>query len=283
MIEKFTFPGQWWQPDGSGSTVGIIVPATSFGFQAQTVPPASLPRKAAFLSYEWDPNASEWLIREYLAGGAPRDVWFDTSYVLQCYVFGDGSNNEFRFAIDDNVPQAGGSNHEVSLWVTIDWVGWRIVEWQLNDPNSVGTWIGNGVLEGTLRFDSFQLTHEAADDISGRIYFDNLRLVKKTTEPLFIAGKNNQVPHKFQLYQNYPNPFNPSTTIAFDIPKNGLVKLTVYDVLGREVERLINERMNAGRYKFEFNADVLGLASGVYIYRLSINNKAQSKRMLLLK
>lgn len=284
MIENFTFPGtNWWQPSASGSTVGIIVPNTVLGFQSQTVPPATLPKKAASLIYEWDPNAPEWLIREYLGGGPPRNVLFDTSYVLQCYVFGDGSNNKFRFAIDDNVPQPGAENHEVSLWVTLDWVGWRIVEWQLNDPSSVGTWIGNGVVEGTLRFDSFQLTHEPADDISGRIYLDNLRLVKKTTEPLAIAGNDNRIPDQFQLYQNYPNPFNPSTTIAFDIPENGLVKLTIYDVLGRQVETLINERMTAGRYEFQYNAGVSGLASGVYIYRLSINGKAFSKRMVLLK
>jgi hypothetical protein len=281
MIENFTFPGNWWQPDGSGSTVGIIVPNTVFGFQSQTVPPATVPKKSASLRYEWDPNASDWLIREYLAGGAPRDVLFDTSYVLQCYVFGDGSNNRFRFAVDDNVPQAGAENHEVSLWVTIDWVGWRIVEWQLNDPSSVGVWIGNGILEETLRFDSFQLTHDAAADISGRIYLDNLRLVKKTTEPLSIAGKNNQIPAEFQLYQNYPNPFNPTTTIAFDLPESGPVKLSVYDMLGRETAVLLNERKTAGHYKIQFDAS--SLASGIYVYRLSTDQKNLSKRMLLLK
>jgi uncharacterized lipoprotein YddW (UPF0748 family) len=284
MIEDFTFATtNWWQPDGSGSTVGIIVPNTIFGYQSQIAPPASLPKKAASLRYEWDPSASEWLIREYLAGGAPRNVLFDTTYVLQCYVFGDGSNNEFRFAVDDNVPQAGAENHEVSQWISIDWVGWRIVEWRLNDPNSVGTWIGNGILEGTLRFDSFQMTHEIGDDISGQVYFDNLRLVKKIITSVDIAGNNSQIPDKLELYQNYPNPFNPSTIIAFDIPENGLVKLTIYDVLGREIEILINKWMNTGHYEFRFDRNASGLASGVYIYRISMNNTAMSRRMLLLK
>ena len=283
MIENFTVPGDWKQPDYSGSTIGIIVPNTVFGFQAQTIPPASLPKKAASLRYEWDPEASEWLIREYLAGGTPRNVLFDTTYVLQCYVFGDGSNNEFRFAVDDNYPVEIATNHEVSQWYTIDWVGWRIVEWQLNDPNSVGTWLGNHILEGTLRFDSFQMTHEPGDDISGQVYFDNLRLVKKIITSVDIAGNSNQIPDKLELYQNYPNPFNPSTIIAFDIPENGLVKLTIYDVLGREIETLINKWMNAGHYEFRFDGNASRLASGVYIYRISINNKAMSRRMLLLK
>jgi len=281
MIENFTFPGSWWQPDGSGSTVGIIVPNTIFGFTSSPVPPAPRPKKAALLGYEWDPTASDWLIREYLAGGSPRNVLFDTSYVLQCYVFGDGSNNEFRFALDDNVPQSGAINHEVSLWTTIDWVGWRIVEWQLNDPNSVGTWIGNGLLEEALRFDSFQLTHEPGDDISGRVYFDELRLVKKSTEPLQITFKDNRIPDQYQLYQNYPNPFNPTTTISFDIPESGLVNLKVYDMLGREVETLISEQLTPGRYEYQY--DAISMASGVYIYRLSINNRHLTRRMLLLK
>ena len=124
---------------------------------------------------------------------------------------------------------------------------------------------------------------ETGDDLSGRVYFDDLRLVKKSTAPLQIAGYDNAIPTKFQLYQNYPNPFNPSTTIAFDIPENGMVKLTIYDVLGREIKTLINDRMMPGHHEYRFDPIASGLASGVYIYRVSMNDKAMSKRMLLLK
>ncbi len=282
MIEDFRFPGEWWQPSASGSTVGINAGNTSFGFQTVTVLPVPRPKKAAQLNYEWDPAANAHLLREYLAGGTPRNVLFDSTYVLQCYVFGDGSRNLFRFAIDDNVPAAGAENHEVSKWIPIDWVGWRLVEWQLNDPGSVGEWLGDGILEGTLRFDSFQLTYDPENGaIGGTIYFDDLRLVKKVTVPVGIDGEEPAVPAAFRLYQNYPNPFNPATTIAFDLPVSGRVRLKIYDTLGREVATLLDDRLPAGRHRVNFDAGAL--ASGIYLYRLSSGLHQLTRRMLLVK
>lgn len=86
----------------------------------------------------------------------------------------------------------------------------------------------------------------------------------------------------YSLNQNYPNPFNPSTTINYSIPKEGLVKIKVFDILGREVTQLVNSQMQAGTYKVEFNS--AGLASGVYIYSLFVdNNLKSSKKMILIK
>ncbi len=283
IIEPFLSTVNWFQPQRSGSTMGIVAPNTSFEMSTEAFLPAVGVRQrvSPMLKYEWDPSASEFLLREYLSQGAPRDVLFDTSYVLQSYVFGDGSGNEFRFALDDNVPVSAAENHEVSNWVTVNWVGWRIVEWQLNDPNSVGIWIGDGVLDGTLRFDSFQLTHEPGDAISGKIFFDNLRLVKKSAGPVHVADGMGRPPEGFQLLQNYPNPFNPVTTIAFELPARANVELVVYDLLGREVQTLIKQPMAAGHHKVTF--DAAGLASGVYVYRLTANQQTASRRMVLLK
>lgn len=93
---------------------------------------------------------------------------------------------------------------------------------------------------------------------------------------------------EFRLYQNFPNPFNPNTNIEFRIPESGFVKLIVYDILGKEVETLINEYKSTGIYKVEFRAD--NLPSGVYFYQLkSINAKknaegyTKAKMMLLIK
>jgi hypothetical protein len=92
----------------------------------------------------------------------------------------------------------------------------------------------------------------------------------------------NMIPKEFYVDQNYPNPFNPSTTIRFGLPKQANVTLIIYDILGREVVKLIsNQVMNAGNYKYTFNAS--NLASGTYIYRLQADNKVQVKKMLLLK
>ena len=86
---------------------------------------------------------------------------------------------------------------------------------------------------------------------------------------------------KYDLEQNFPNPFNPSTTINYQIPQTGFVTLKVYDILGKEVETLVKEPKNQGRYTVNFNAS--GLASGIYIYQIRVNDYVSSKQMLLLK
>jgi hypothetical protein len=90
------------------------------------------------------------------------------------------------------------------------------------------------------------------------------------------------IPDNYQLYQNYPNPFNPSTTIRFDLPREELVKLEVYDILGQRITRLIDTKLEAGRHEIEFSGR--HLASGVYIYLLNVgNNFYKAKKMILLK
>ena len=99
-----------------------------------------------------------------------------------------------------------------------------------------------------------------------------------------VVGVNeeNMIPKEFFVDQNYPNPFNPSTTIKFGLPAQAEVNLIIYDILGREVARLVNNQvMSAGVYKFSFNASQL--ASGTYIYRLQADKKVEVKKMLLLK
>ncbi|MBI5470738.1 MAG: T9SS type A sorting domain-containing protein [Ignavibacteriae bacterium] len=91
-------------------------------------------------------------------------------------------------------------------------------------------------------------------------------------------------PSSISLEQNYPNPFNPSTKIEFSIPSVGTLHATslrVYDVLGREVATLVNENLQAGKYEAIFDAK--GLASGVYIYRLTAGTQSISKKLLLTK
>lgn len=93
--------------------------------------------------------------------------------------------------------------------------------------------------------------------------------------------QNNQLPAKYSLSQNYPNPFNPSTSIRFEIPKDGLVKIVVYDILGKEVATLVNDKRAAGSYIIDFNA--AGLSSGVYFYKLVTNEFTDIKKMTLIK
>ncbi len=281
-IDDFFTPGDWWQPNGSGSTVGIIVPNTRFGFSSEVFVPGVTPRRSAYLMYEWDTSAASHLLREYLAGKAPREVWFDSTYTLQVYIFGDGSNNKFRFALDDGRSGTAVA-HEVSQWITIDWLGWKLVEWPLNDPNSVGSWLGNRKLDGgDLRIDSFQMTTADGAATSGMIYLDELRVVKKTPLPVSVAaGEQSPLPKEFRLFQNYPNPFNPGTAIRFDLPEAGNVVLKIFNSMGQEVATLVDGYLQPGSHVVSFEAS--HLSSGIYYYRLFSQGRILSKRMTLLK
>jgi hypothetical protein len=81
--------------------------------------------------------------------------------------------------------------------------------------------------------------------------------------------------------QNYPNPFNPTTTLSYDLPASGLVSLVIFDVLGREITALVDGYQEAGHHSLEF--DGRGLASGVYIYRLSHGGEITAGKMLLAR
>ena len=89
------------------------------------------------------------------------------------------------------------------------------------------------------------------------------------------------IPTAFALQQNYPNPFNPSTVIRYELPSDALVTLVVYDVLGKEVARLVNGKQAAGDYEVPFEANAL--ASGVYFYRLTAGDFISVQKMVLMK
>ncbi len=99
--------------------------------------------------------------------------------------------------------------------------------------------------------------------------------------PIGITNISTEVPDNFVLYQNYPNPFNPSTKIRFDIPKSSIVKLIVYDMIGREVSVLLNEKIKPGSYEYQWDGS--DLTSGVYFYKLQAEGFVQVKKMILIK
>ena len=96
-----------------------------------------------------------------------------------------------------------------------------------------------------------------------------------------INSTDGDLPMEFELNQNYPNPFNPVTTITYALTEASTVRLSVYNLLGKEVALLVNEPREAGQYEVQFDAS--GLPSGMYIYRISAGRYHDSKSMLLLK
>jgi M6 family metalloprotease-like protein len=107
------------------------------------------------------------------------------------------------------------------------------------------------------------------------------------SEPVQIAvtatcvAENPDTPTAFALEQNYPNPFNPKTVVSCQLSAASRVRLVVYDMLGREVATLLDGMTGPGRYEVPF--DATGLASGVYMYRLTAGERVESRKMLLMK
>jgi len=99
--------------------------------------------------------------------------------------------------------------------------------------------------------------------------------------PPILNVEDGNLPIDYGLSQNYPNPFNPITSIQYQLPEPAFVTIKVYDVLGNEIETLVNEERNAGSYKIDFNG--LELTSGIYYYRIAADNFSQTKKMILLK
>jgi hypothetical protein len=177
--------------------------------------------------------------------------------VMTCYyvtdtagtvVFGDFRRNKFM---------------ETYCMVTNQQYFWNLT-------HGLGYWTYSNITDGTIV--GFTDTLVGAV-IYGIVYGDT------TMDAIKILS--NHVPQYYKMYQNYPNPFNPKSKIKFDIAKLGDVKLIIYDVLGREITTLVNERLKAGTYEAEW--DALNYSSGVYFYKLITGSYFETKKMVLIK
>ena len=146
-----------------------------------------------------------------------------------------------------------------------------------SDDNGDNWFLVNGGLNDSKYILSLEITK------SGFLFagMDYYGIYKSANKVVTTLNEENTVPSKFELMQNYPNPFNPSTSIEYSVPSNEYVLLKVYDLLGNEVNTLVNERQSAGNY--EVNFDASNLASGIYFYRLQSGSFIQTKKLMLLK
>ena len=146
-------------------------------------------------------------------------------------------------------------------------------------PSEVTFYFGLANLPGT------SMDPELLNVVCGYPDMNNPMVV--STQALVSVDDQQSVPVAFALNQNYPNPFNPSTQISFDIPEaSELVSLSVYNILGQNINTLVSGSMNAGRYTQEWDAtDELGspVASGIYFYELRSSNFVSRKKMLLIR
>ena len=122
------------------------------------------------------------------------------------------------------------------------------------------------------------------DSLTG--YSGGSKLIKTDDGGGLITGVNSleeEIISDYKLYQNYPNPFNPVTSFKFQVPISSFVSIKVYDLQGKEVALLVNEKKNAGSYSINFDANKYNLSSGIYFYTLQTENYKETKKMILVK
>ena len=102
-----------------------------------------------------------------------------------------------------------------------------------------------------------------------------------TNPPVSVGAESDPTPREYALVQNYPNPFNPTTIVSYHLPAVSDIRIVVYDLLGREVAVLANERKAPGTYTVTF--DARDLASGAYFYRLTAENFVQAQKMIVVR
>jgi len=166
------------------------------------------------------------------------------------------------------------------------------VEGEIVHPNAApcGYWWNIGITTNTVsRYDysSFLLRCIVTDAVSSTTTLNKYVAVGgggfkiANNELIDSLSVENELIADYSLSSNYPNPFNPSTTISYQIPKDGFVSLVVYNSLGQEVGTLVNQHQSIGRYEIKFEAS--NLPSGVYIYKLQAGEFSSVKKMLLAK
>jgi hypothetical protein len=129
-------------------------------------------------------------------------------------------------------------------------------------------------------FPDFDLGGRTQDNI---IYFDNISFYSNSVG---VDNRSETFPQGFVLEQNFPNPFNPSTTIRYELPEDGLVNVTIYDMMGRQVSTLVSSHQTAGYKSIQWNAtNDFGkpVSAGVYLYQIQAGEFVQTKKMVLLK
>ncbi|HRE40810.1 MAG TPA: SBBP repeat-containing protein [Ignavibacteria bacterium] len=197
-----------------------------------------------------------------------------------------GSSNSWDYATelvidsDDNIYVTGSSSVSSNSnynYATIKYNSEGVEQWvkTYNGSGNRNDWPNSIAID---RFNNIYVTgYSDSTILSETSAFATI----KYSQSVGIQNISNEMPEKYLLMQNYPNPFNPTTTIKFDIQKQGFVTLKVYDMLGKEVSTLVSDILQPGSYKADFTAE--GLTSGVYFYRLVTNDFSDVKRMMLIK
>lgn len=174
-------------------------------------------------------------------------------------IFGKDSNNQFNILVC-------GENGSLFLFKQGENFGYQLNSYTNRNLNSIASYRDGNEVHIWVAGDGMTLLY-------GKFLTTNVETSNPTNTYFYV------------LHQNYPNPFNPKTKIKFQVPKDGLTTLKVYDLLGREITTIVNEDLKAGEYEYEFDASKNNstISSGMYFYQLKCGEFVQTKKMIFLK
>jgi len=247
-------------------------PGSEWGSGNQSIQNNTLRRKAGITSGDSNPNdafdpSTEW-------DGYPEDTF-------------DGLGNPSPLPVELSMFSASIVDDRVVLfWRTeteINNYGFEIEREVGSRQSTVGNWEMIGLVEGHGNSNSPKQYSFIDDKVISGKYAYRLKQIDNdgTFEHSKIIEIDVDAPLEFELSQNYPNPFNPSTTIRFSLPATSFVKLSVFNILGEEVQNLVNEIKEAGVHTI--NIDASQLNSGIYFYKLETKNFIRVKKMSLIR
>lgn len=225
-------------------------------------------------------RSAKWIESVYLKSSGLGFAGCDSSYLLRTANFG---TNWTQIPVPNNL-------RVQNIRFANEYTGWFIG----TDHSYPGTGRLFVSVDGGNYFQQMQSLENFnvkgfsfVDALNGYVCGDSGTVLKTTNGGLtFISVSSNTVPKSFGLFQNYPNPFNPTTTIRFDVANDMKrqtpnVKLVIYDVLGREVATLVNEQLQPGTYVVSWDGS--NYPSGVYFYKIEVDDFVETKKMILIK
>jgi aminopeptidase N len=208
----------------------------------------------------------------------------DLEYFFSEWIYGE---NYPKYTIDWSYTNAGDGTFDVTV---------KIIQKANRNPNyfTMPIELEFNLFGGSERVTVFnnKLEQEFSLKLNKmplELFFDPDNWILKQVYTITEVENEDAIVYDFALEQNYPNPFNPSTIIKYSVPSdnqdaNGIVNLTVFDILGREVSVLVNKTQKPGNYEIQFDASSVNrrIASGIYFYKLQVGNFTATKKMLLL-
>lgn len=213
-----------------------------------------------YVTVKYNSNGIQQWAQSYMGSGNGNDIAYD----IDVDIYGNAY-------VTGNITVTGASFD----YATVKYNSSGVQQW-VQTYNGPGN--GNDIAR-SIAVDVFGNVYVTGQSTGSGTNYDYSTI--KYSQPIAINQISSEVPKGFSLNQNYPNPFNPVTYIEFSITMPSNVKLAVYDMTGREINVLVNQNLNAGVYKADW--DAAGYSSGVYFYRITAGNYTEVKKMMLVK